>query len=522
MPELPEAPVLELGGMRPLSPRQLAAAARGDQVVRLHPDALARIEAAHTVLLQAAASGMPIYGVTTGLGAVADTPLGPDDDDVQRRIVLTRAVGVGAVATDDQVRAMMIARIAGVAFGTSGMSPAAIQGYLAMLNAGIRPVVPLIGSLGEGDLAPLAHIGSVLLGEGTAKLGAELLPGAEALTRVGLAPVRLQGRDGLALVSSSAACSGLATLLVVDTERVLAALVAAAALSFEAQRANLSPLRPDVVALHPVPGQAAIASEMLRLLHGGPLEHPDNARRLHDPLSFRCAPAVLGSALAALQAASRAVATELAWSDDNPAVLAAAGEIVGTASFDTTHLALASESLGLALCRVAVLTGARITKLMSSEITGLPRFLSPRTGGRSGLAPLQKTVAALVAKIAALSQPMPGCILLVADGIEDYAGMAMAVVCRTAAVVEALGLLAACELFTAAQAIDLRLAAAAAHREDVRLGTGTAMHHAAVRSLVAGIDEDRSVAADIGTLATAVRHDRFPDVLERLFPLEPS
>ncbi|WP_419728721.1 HAL/PAL/TAL family ammonia-lyase [Lichenicola sp.] len=509
----PAAPILELGGERPVTPHQVVAAARGDHAIRLHPDALARIAAAHTALLRAVATGAPIYGVTTGLGAVADTSLGPDDADVQRRIVLTRAVGVGPVAGDVQVRAMMIARLAGFAVGTSGASPSTVRGYQAVLNAGIRPVVPLLGSLGEGDLAPLAHIGSVLLGEGTARLAGQLLPGGEALAQAGLSVPRLQGRDGLAMVSSSAACSGLGALLIADIERVFSALAAAAALSFEAQRANLSPLRPEVAALHPVPGQVAIAAEMLRLLQGGSFDQSGGARRLHDPLSFRCAPAVLGSALAAIQAADRAVATELAWSDDNPAVLATSGEIVGTASFDTTHLALAFEALGLALSRVAVLTGARIMQLMSAETTGLPRFLTPRHGGRSGLAPLQKTVAALVAAIARDAQPVPACVLAVADGIEDYAGMAMAVVCKTASIVEALGLLAACELVTAAQAIDLRMAG-----EYVRLGIGTAVHHAAVRALVAGIDEDRSVAGDLETLATAIRDGLFQDVLDRLFP----
>ena len=518
MPPHPDIRGLELGGVNRVSPRQLAAAAHGDDPVRLHPAALARIGAAHAALLQAVAGGMPIYGLTTGLGAVADTPLGTDDDDVQRRIVLTRAVGVGPVASDAQVRAMMIARLAGFGVGASGVSTSTAQAYQGMLNAGICPVVPLLGSLGEGDLAPLAHVGSVLLGAGTASLAGELLPGGEALARAGLAPVQLHGRDGLALVSSSAACTGLGALLVVESGRVLAALVAAAALSFEAQRANLSPLRPEIVALHPVPGQAAIADEMLRLLHGGTLERQGGARLLQDPLSFRCAPSVLGGALKAAQAATSAVATELAWSNDNPAVLAATGEVVGTASFDTTHLALAFEALGLALSRVAALTGARIMKLMSSASTGLPRFLTPRAGGRSGLAPLQKTVAALVAQIAREAQPVPACILPVADGIEDYAGMAMAVICKTAAIVEALGLLAACELFTAAQAIDLRMAAGVAAGADIHLGTGAVLHHAAVRALVAGVDEDRSVSADVETLGMAIRHDLFPELAHRLFP----
>lgn len=502
-------PVLEIGGPSPLTARRLAAAARSGEAARLHPGALERIRASHDALARLASSGAPIYGVTTGLGAVVDTPLDATDADVQRRVVMARAVGVGMVATDEEVRAIMLARLAGFAVGVSGASVAVVEAYLALLNAGIRPRVPLTGSLGEADLLPLAHIASVLLGGGQARLGGNMLFGADALARAGLVPPKLGPKDGLALVSSSAASRGLGALVVADAERALAALVAGASLSFEAQRANLSPLHADVVALHRAPGQAEVAGEMLGLLRGGALDRPDAARLLHDPLSFRCAPSVLGCALEAIRSATYAVELGLAMPDDNPAVLVDPDRVVGTAGFDTTHLTLAFEALGLALSRVAALTGARIMQLMSTGNSGLPRFLTPRPNGRSGLAPLQKTVASLVAGIAHDAMPMAAWVMPVADGIEDYATMAVPVVQKTGGILGHLQLLAAAELMTAAQAIDLRQGPA--------LGHGTASHRTLVRSMTAYLDEDRSLAGDLDALRDAIRTGVFDDVRTRLF-----
>lgn len=508
-------PVLEIGGPYPLTARRLAEAAYAGHTVRLHPEALERIRASHDVLARLASSGARIYGVTTGLGAVVDTMLDATDADVQRRVVMARTVGVGAFASDEQVRAIMLARLAGFAVGKSGASVAVVEAYRALFDAGVVPQVPLTGSVGEADLLPLAHIASVLLGGGRARFGGEILSGADALARAGLVPPGLGLKDGLALVSSNAASIGLGALVVADAERTMAVLVAAASLSFEAQRANLSPLRADVVALHPAPGQAGIASEMLGLMQGGALDRPDAARLLHDPLSFRCTPSVLGCALDAIGSGARAVEFALATSDDNPAVLVDPDRIVGTANFDTTHLTMAFETLGLALSRVAALTGARIMQLMSSGNSGLPRFLTPRPNGRSGLAPLQKTVASLVARIAHDAMPMAALVMPVADGIEDYATMAVPVVQKAGAIVERLQLLAASELMTAAQAIDLR--------PDIALGSGTSLHRTLVRSLTPFLDEDRSLAGDLDALHDAIRADVFASVRTRLFgPLLPD
>ncbi len=479
------APV-EFGG-GPLGPRDIEAVARDGSEVVLTRAALGRIAAGYAAVQAVAARGEAIYGVSTGLGAAADTRIVPDGGEQQRRIVLARAVGVGPPATCEMVRATMAARLAGLVAGRSGASPGIVEALALMLNRRVHPVMPTIGSVGEADLAPLAHVAAVLMGAGEAEHGGETLPGAEALARAGLCPPEAGIKDGLALVSSNAASAGPGALVVRDCAQALAAAECAAALACAGYGANLSPLDPRAASLRPAPGQAAAAQRLASLLAGS----PGMGRRLQDPLSFRCLAPVLGSSHAALEAAQAAVALELNTAGDNPAILAEDDAVLATANFDATHLALAFEGLGLALARLAALAGARIMQLMSPGSSGLPRFLSPVQGGRNGFATLQKTVASLVAEIQHLAAPMPAVVLAVADGVEDFATMAPAAVTKAAAVVGRLRLLVAIELLVAAQACDLRGLALGAPVEAVR---------AAVRRVAAPLGEDRASAPDIAGL----------------------
>ncbi|MEQ9334247.1 aromatic amino acid lyase [Thalassobaculum sp.] len=498
-----------------LTAADLASIARSRAEVALSDAARRRIAASHATLLAQAATGAAIYGVTTGLGAVADTAVAADDADRQRRVILGRAVGVGRIAADDEVRAMMAARLAGFAVGRSGVSPATAEALLALLCRGVYPVVPMTGSLGEADLAPLAHLASVLAAAGEARVGGATLPGGEALARAGIAPPVLAGKDGLALVSSNAVSAGLGALAVVDAVDALGGLVAAAALSFEGFRAGLAPLRPEAVALRPAPGQAAVSDAILALLAGGDLDRPGTARRLQDPLSFRCVGPVYGAAAAALQAATAAVELELNTADDNPAVVPGDcpdggpdGGILKTANFDATHLALAFAGLNLALSRAAATVGMRIWKLMSEQDSGLPRFLTPRPDGRSGFAPVQKTVAALTAEIQHAATPMPAWVLPVADGVEDVAALTVPTVEQTRGIVARLRLLAGIELMVAAQACDLR--------GSIALAPGTAGVLTAVRERVAPLDDDRATAPDIAALGALVAESRFRGMSPRI------
>jgi histidine ammonia-lyase len=500
-------------GVDPLRPRAVALAARSGLAVRLHPAAWERIVAGHEALGRLIVSGDAIYGVSTGLGAVADTRIAPDGDGVQRRVVLGRMVGVGARASAEQVRAVMLARLAGFAEGRSGASPEIVAAYIGLLNAGVIPVMPLIGSVGEADLAPLAHIAGVLAGAGEALIDGETLSGPEALDRAELVPPPFGVKDGLALVSSNAVATGLGALILADAERLFGAWLAAAALSFEGYRANLAPLQPQAAVLRPAPGQSEVAAALLGLFEGSDLIQPGAARKLQDPLSFRCVVPVLGACLAALRAATAAVELELNSSADNPAIIAAEGAaedaVQPNANFDTTHLALAFETLALAAARVASAQAARILRLMSAESSGLPRFLCSAQDGRSGLAGVQKTVAALVAEIGQRSVPMPIWSVPAADGVEDYATMVVSTMGKIAELLERLRLLCAIELLVAGQACDLR--------SEPRLGLGAAAVRRAVRGTVTMLLDDRPIAPDIEALDALIASGLFDDFAAGMF-----
>ena len=474
-------------GAAPLRPGDVEAIARHGAGVALTEAALARVAAGHAALEAAVARGEAIYGVSTGLGAAVDTRVDAGEQARQLRIALGRSVGAGPLVPTEIVRAAMAVRLTGLAMGRSGASPGIVQALAGLLNARVHPTVRSIGSVGEADLAPLAHIASVLMGAGEAEYEGRVLAGADALAQAGLAVPRPGVKDGLALVSCNAASVGHGALVVQDGARVLEAWYGAAALSCAGFGANLSPLDPRAADLRAAPGQAQAARRLLALLEGT----EGLGRRLQDPLSLRCLAPVMGAGDAALARAREAVELELDSAGDSPAILAEEGDVLGTANFDATHLALAFEGLGLALARMAALAGARLIQLMSPAASALPRFLSPAGVGQSGFAPLQKTIAALVAHVQHLATPMPTVVLPAAEGIEDYSTMAPSVVAKTAAAVEQVRILVAIEFIVAAQACDLRGAV---------LGPHVAALHAVVRGVVAPLAEDRGLGVDVERL----------------------
>lgn len=481
---------------RGLTIADVVAVARGRARVVLAAEARARVVAARAVVDRLATSDTAIYGVNTALGANTGKPIAPDElAAYQLRAVLARAVGVGPRFATDVVRAMMFARAAGMAVGASGVSPAVLDALIALLNAGVHPVVPSKGSIGVADLAPLSHLALPMLGLGEAEVGGQVYGGAEALARAGLAPVSLAAKDGLSLISANAATVGHAALVLTDCATALDALDVAAVLSFEGFRANLSPLDPRVQAARPARGQAPIAVRLTELLAGSDLWQPGAARRVQDPVSLRCVTQVHGSALAALLLARDDVELELNSAADSPLVLAATGEMLSNGNFHIPGLALAFDALGLALAHVAMLCVERCQKMYSPALSGLPLQLTAFGPEHSGFATLQKTLTALWNEIRHLANPASLDSLPVSETVEDHAPMAANVVAKTGALVPCLRLLAAIELLTAAQAIDLRGAPAAA------LGRGAARAYAAVRGRVPRLDEDRPLGPDVEAVA---------------------
>ena len=483
-------------GTGAITAEDVVAVARNGGRVGFSDAALGRMAASHETVAALARAGIPIYGVTTGLGAAVDTPRSADPAH-QRRIPLARAAGVGPHLPRVVVRAIMLARLSRLAVGVSGVSPAMALALAALLERGVTPVVPAIGSVGEADLVPLAHIAAVLGGAGEAEWGGAVLPARNALMQAGIVVPAWGPKDGLALVSSNAAAIGPAALLVADAALVLRAAAAAAALSCEGFRASLAPFDPRVVALRPTPFQAQAAADLLTMLEGGDLVQVEAARRLQDPLSFRVAASVQGAATDALAGTRALIELELGSSDDNPAILETAWP---TANFDPTAVALSVENLGQALLRLAAISAGRSMRLMSPAVCDLPRFLA--APGQNGFATVQKTLAALLAIMQHDAAPMPVAVLPVADSVEDYATMASAIVAKTSRVLDHLRHVVAIELMVAAQACDLR--------PGLRLGIGTGRVHAAIRTVVPILTEDRPTGPDMECLAALIADGVLP------------
>ena len=472
----------------------LAAVARDDVSVEIGAQARERVLVGHEAVLRAAAEGRPVYGVTTGLGSRVGEPVdGAQASEYSLRTLRARAVAVGEPLERELTRAAMVARLNGICTGGSGASLAVADGLAALLNAGVHPVIPRSGSVGAADLCLLAHLGLGLIGEGSAEFGRAVMPASRALQRAGLAPVSLGAKDGLAICSSSAVSAGAAALALHDARGGLAAAQISAALAMEGFRANLTPLDPRVVAARPAPGQAWAAEGLRSLLAGGALTEPGAARRLQDPLSFRCASQIHGSLHAALEFLAAAVGPELNGAGDNPLVLAAEDEILSNGNFHVPALALALDATAVAVAQVAATLAERPARLRTPALSGLPVSLAAAGPTHAGVSPLLKTAQSLTLEIRARAAPLAIHATVSAEGVEDDSTGATQAALRLRESVQRLGLLVALELVVAAQAVDLAAPG--------KLGRGAEVAFRRVRELVAPLTDDRPLGVDVQRVA---------------------
>ena len=486
-------------GDAPVGIADLVEVARGDARVALAPGVPVRIAAARDVVTRLAHGDAPIYGVNSALGANTGQRLDANDlAEYQRRAIRARAVGVGPPYDRASVRAMMFARIAGMAAGGSGVSPDVLDALVALVNRGVTPVVPRYGSIGVADLPQLSHLALALIGEGQAEFEGKILPGAEALQRAGLAPVMLGPKDGLALISANAATVGRAALVLDDAITLGTAWRAAIAMSLEGFRANLSPLDPRAVAARPAPGQVEVAAQLRALLEGSALFAPGAARRVQDPLSFRVIAQVHGSLQAALAHARDQVELELASAAESPLVLAADGVMLSNGNFHLPAAALAFDTLAIALAQATSLSVERVIRFMSPAMTDLPLQLTRHGPAHSGFATLQKTATALWAEIRHRANPASVDFLPVSDGVEDHAPMALAGVERIADMLERIRYVVAIEMIVAAQAIDLR------GLDPQRLGIAVRALHRRIRERVPVLAHDRPLGPDVDAIAALI------------------
>ncbi|TDK32146.1 histidine ammonia-lyase [Rhizobium deserti] len=475
-----------------ISIADIAAIARNQVQVAADEHVLARLAQARLVLESVAASGQPIYGMNTGLGGNLKTAVTDEFAAFQLQLIQGRGAAVGEPLPRDVTHAVIAARLAMLAVGGSGISPGVFEALLALLNAGVHPVMRSIGSIGAGDLVLLSAMARVLVGEGEAEYRGEVLAASEALARAGLKPPILQPKDGIALLNASAVSAGEGALVLHDLGRLLGWQRQAAALSFEGMAGNPAIFATAIQTARPTPGQVEEARVLEDAITGSSLYEGNAA--IQDPLSLRCIAAIQGALADALDRAERSVELELNSATDNPLVIVEERRVLSTGNFHTPALALAFENLGLALAQAAAASAARFIQLTGVGRNGLPRYLSPIGGPSAGFVPMQKTVAALLASIRHKANPVMLDFLPVSEGVEDHATQSLLTIRKLGQMLTSWRLLIACEMVAAAQAVDLR--------QGHHCGAGTRTTYEMIRSKVLVLCEDRSLGEDVWALAS--------------------
>jgi len=489
-----------------ISLRRIADLADGPAEIRLSDGVRARLARARTVVERYLADGsVPIYGLNTGLGGNVKYRLKPEEiQPFQEQMIVGRCIGMGPPLPERLCRAVLAARIVGLAQGGSGLSPGLVDLLIGMFNAGITPVIPSRGSIGAGDLGLVAHLAAVAIGRGEAWFEGQVLAGAAALAAAGLAPATLGAKDGLGLLNASPVTTAHGALTLAELEDLLLQAAATAALSMEGYAANPAILDARLAAARPAGGQVAATTLFRSLLSGSALHAPDAARAIQDALSFRTLGPVFGAAFTALAHAAREIEIELNGAVDNPLVLVEDGVILSTTNFHTPAIALAFDTLAIAVTHLAAAGVQRIQKLMAPHLSGLPKYLSPIGGASTGFNSLQKTASALYGEIRLKAAPASLDAVPVSDIVEDHAPQSLLTIAKLAEQMALYRMLVAIEAMVAAQAADLRGFAP--------LGTGSGLVHAAVRSVVPALEADR----ETGPEAMKVLAMLTPELAEQL------
>jgi histidine ammonia-lyase len=469
--------------------------------VGLTPEAERRVDAARAVVDRQALDEAPVYGINTGFGALAETVIPRDAlAALQVNLLRSHAAGVGDPLPVRAVRGAMALRANVLAKGFSGIRRSTLERLLEMLNRRVHPLVPSRGSVGaSGDLAPLAHISLVLIGEGQAWVGDDprLLSGREALAAARVEPAVLGPKEGLALINGTQPSTAVAALAVAGAERLARAADIAAALSIDALRGSVRPFDARIHAARPYAGQVASAANIRGLLAESAINKShEHCGRVQDAYSMRCAAQVHGAAREALRCARDLIMTDANSATDNPMVFAEDGEIVSGGNFHGAPVAIASDLQVIALAQLATISERRSDRLVNPVLSDLPAFLTPASGVQSGYMLAQVTAAALASEIKTLAHPASVDTIPTSANREDHVSMSMGAALKAAAAVQLATRVLAVEILCACQAIDLL----------APLTTSPVLQrvHAHVRHVVPRLTDDRPPAPDIEAIAKLI------------------
>ena len=475
--------------------------------VALDESAWAAVEASAAAVGRILDSGRTVYGVNTGFGLLAQTRI-PDDrlEELQRNLVLSHSAGIGDPLDRQLVRLMMVLKVIGLARGHSGIRRVVVERLLALVEADALPVVPSQGSVGaSGDLAPLAHMSAALIGAGSIGMGGEVLPSAEALARLGLAPLTLGPKEGLALINGTQASTAIALDVLFTAERVFAAGLIGGALSLDALKGTDVAFDPRIHSARGQPGQIAVAAALNRLLDGSEIRRSHaGCDRVQDPYSFRCQPQVMGAALDLIGNVARTLEIEANAVSDNPLLFG--DEALSGGNFHAEPVAFAADILALALCEIGSIAERRLAVLIDPKMSGLPPFLIEESGVNSGFMIAQVTAAALVSENKCLAFPASVDTIPTSAGQEDHVSMATHGALKARRIAGNAAGVIGIELLAAAQGVDLQ----------APLSTSPALGAtvAAIREAVPFHAGDRYLADDIGWAKQAVLDGTLSDAVQ--------
>jgi histidine ammonia-lyase len=494
---------------QPLTLAEIEAVSLAACPVAIAPAALTRVAASRALIEEILAAGDTVYGVNTGFGKLSDVRI-PSGSlaQLQTNLVRSHSAGVGRPLSEPEVRAMLLLRANVLAKGFSGTRPALLELLVALLNAGVHPVIPEKGSVGaSGDLAPLAHLALVVIGEGAALYRGEKLPGAEALRRAGLEPIQLAAKEGLALLNGTQAMNAVGALAVARALRLAKLADVAGAMSLEALMGTPAAFDPRIHNARPHPGQIAAAAHLVRLLVGSEIResHRKHDSRVQDAYCLRCMPQVHGAVRGALAHVASVMETEAGSATDNPLIFPSPWSktqnreaVLSGGNFHGAPLAYALDYAAIAITDLAGITERRIDRLLNPDINeGLPAFLSPDPGLSSGFMIAQIVAVALINECQVLAHPASTGNIPTDGGKEDHVSMGMTGAIKLRNIVENAERVVAIELMCAAQGIEFR--------RPLKSSPEVERAHAAVRAVVPRLEQDRVLATDIDALAAAVQ-----------------
>lgn len=472
---------------------------RRRRAVALAPAQRAPVEASRRLVERIVEEGRVVYGITTGFGNFAEVTVDHDHfSELQVNLVRSHAAGVGEPLGEPETRGLMLLRAATLARGTSGVRLETLESLLALLNAGVHPVIPSQGSVGaSGDLAPLAHLALALIGEGQCRYEGRVLPAAEALAAAGIAPVTLAPKEGLTLINGTQMMTAVTGLALAEALRLAKTADVAAALSLDALKGTDAAFDPRIHAARPHPGQVASARNMARLLEGSAIrESHRSCGRVQDAYSLRCAPQVHGACRDALAYVERTLAVEMNASTDNPLVFVDHGDVISGGNFHGQPVALAADTLAIAVAELASISERRIERLVNPTLSELPAFLTPQGGLQSGLMIAQVTAASLVSENKVLAHPASVDSIPTSANKEDHVSMGATAARKAARVVENVRRVLAIELIAACQALEFL--------KPLEPSPPLEAVHRAIRERVPAYDTDRHLAPELEAVAEMV------------------